>query len=235
MGGLVMDKLKDKIIQKSLEMGASKIGFANLEGYLPNELKHLKTGISVAVRLSDQIMNDVINKPTHTYYHHYRTVNFLIDQITLAITTILQNSGYLAMAVPASQTVKTDTDQFTGIFQHKTAATLSGIGWIGKSGCLVTDEFGPRVRLGTVLTEAVLPHDDPITQSKCANCNICVTSCPALALKGNNWYPGIAREEIVDAFACSNHMSEHYKSIGRGSVCGLCISRCPRGSKVIRR
>ncbi|MGF7059587.1 4Fe-4S double cluster binding domain-containing protein [Brassicibacter mesophilus] len=229
-----MDFLQQTIINKCKEMGAAKIGFANLEGYIPDQFKHLKTGISVAVRLSDQIMNDVLDTPTHTYYHHYRTVNFLIDQITLQITTILQNSGYLAMAIPASQTVKTEKDTFTGLFQHKTAATSAGIGWIGKNACLVTEEFGPRVRLGTVLTNIELEYNEPIISSLCGNCNICMSICPAMAIKGNLWRRGIGREELYDAFACSNHMSEKYKDIGRGSVCGLCISRCPRGNKVIR-
>lgn len=225
---------KEKIIKKAIDMGASKIGFANLENFLPDKFSHLKSGISIVVRLSDQIMNDVVDKPTHTYFHHYRTVNFLIDQITLAITTMIQNEGYLAMAVPASQTVKTETDAYTGIFQHKTAATLSGLGWIGKNACLVTEEFGPRIRLGTVLTNMTFSYDEPIKKSKCGDCNICVTKCPALALKGSNWHQGVDRETLVDAFACSTYMSEQYKDIGRGSVCGLCISSCPRGIKVIR-
>lgn len=226
---------KDKIIKKVIDMGGSKVAIANLERHLPEKLKHLRTGISVAVRLSDQILNDITDKPTHTYFHHYRTVNFLIDQITLALTTLIQNEGYLAMAVPASQTVKTDHEAYAGIFQHRTAATLSGIGWIGKNACLVTEEFGPRVRLGTVLTEMELPYDEPITESRCGSCSLCVNSCPSLALKGNNWIPGIPREKLVDPFACSNHMNHHYKHIGRGSVCGICISKCPIGTKVIKR
>ncbi|RKD31807.1 4Fe-4S dicluster domain-containing protein [Thermohalobacter berrensis] len=226
--------IKKIIINKATDMGAAKIGFGNLNGYLPEELSHLNTGISIAIRLSDQIINDIKDKPTFTYFHHYRTVNFLIDQITLQITTILQNRGYLAMAVPASQTVKTSKDAYRGIFQHRTAATLSGLGWIGKNACLVTEEFGPRVRLGTVLTNLPVDYDTPITESKCGKCNICVSNCPALALKGNKWYPGIPRDELVDAYACSTFMNEHYKGIGRGSVCGLCISKCPKGIKVLK-
>ncbi|SHH23165.1 Epoxyqueuosine reductase QueG (queuosine biosynthesis) [Caloranaerobacter azorensis DSM 13643] len=226
---------REKIIEKAISMGASKVGFAKLENFLPDNFSHLKTGISIIVRLSDQIMNDVVDKPTHTYFHHYRTVNFLIDQITLAITIMIQNEGYLAMAIPASQTVKTKTDAYTGIFQHKTVATLAGLGWIGKNACLVTEEFGPRIRLGTVLTNMILPYDEPIRNSKCGNCNICVKKCPALALKGNNWYQGMDRDALIDAFACSSYMSEQYKDIGRGSVCGLCISSCPKGTKIIRK
>jgi epoxyqueuosine reductase QueG len=36
----------------------------------------------------------------------------------------------------------------------------------------------------------------------CGTCMRCVEVCPAKALKGNAWYPGIPREEILDIRAC---------------------------------
>ena len=42
------------------------------------------------------------------------------------------------------------------IFASKTAATRAGLGWIGKTALLVTPEWGPAVRLGTVFTYAAL-------------------------------------------------------------------------------
>lgn len=230
-----MSNIKEKLLEKAYSMGAAKVGVADLNGFVKGDLEKLTTGISIAVRLSDAIINQVVDMPTKTYFHHYRTVNFLIDQITLALCTIIQNEGYYAIAIPASQTVKTKEDAFTGLFQHRTAAVRSGLGWIGKNACLITEEFGPRVRLGTVLTNMPIEYDVPVTESKCGECNVCISNCPALALKGNLWTPGLARDELVDALACSNHMSEHYKDIGRGSVCGVCVSSCPRGSKVLRK
>ncbi|QEK12544.1 epoxyqueuosine reductase [Crassaminicella thermophila] len=229
-----MDKtviLKEKI----KKWGASKVGFAFLEDLLPKDLKHLKTGISIAVRLSDEIIAQIEDTPTHTYFHHYRTVNTYIDQITLKISMQLQNWGYLAMPIPASQSVNIDGKQYSGIFQHRTAATRAGIGWIGRNACLVTEEFGPRVRLGTVLTNMEAIYDKPVEESQCGSCKKCVRACPALALRGELWYPGIKREELVDAKACSMHMHNHYQHIGRGVVCGICVRVCPKGNQVIKR
>lgn len=215
------------------ELGAVKIGYGYLEDVLPPRLKHLKTGISIAVRLSDQVLDDMIDKPTHSYFHHYRTVNYRIDQIILSATFKLQEWGYLAMPVAASQSINIDGNNYQGLFPHKTAATRSGLGWIGKSALLITEEFGPRIRFGTLLTNMEVDYHEPITISKCEDCRICVKICPAMAIQGKNWYPGIDREEIFDAKACSDHMSGQYKHIGRGSVCGLCIKSCPIGSKRI--
>lgn len=226
---------KNILEEKIKEWGATKVGFGFLEDVLPDDLKHLKTGISIAIRLSDEIISQIEDMPTHTYFHHYRTVNAFIDQITLKIAMQLQTWGYLAMPIPASQSVNIDGKQYRGVFQHRTSATRAGIGWIGRNACLVTEEFGPRVRLGTVLTNMEVQYDRAITESQCGSCKKCVNSCPALALRGELWYPGIKREELVDAKACSMHMHNHYQHIGRGSVCGICIQVCPKGNKVIKR
>ena len=190
---------------------------------------------SIAVRLSDEILSQIIHEPTHTYFHHYRTVNACIDQITLKIAMYLQESGFLAMPIAASQSINGEGYYYEGIFQHKTAATLSGMGWIGKNACLVTEEFGPRVRLGTVLTNMDVLYDEPITTSQCGQCTICFNKCPALALRGGTWNQNVQREELVDAKACSMHMHKHYQHIGRGSVCGICIKVCPKGSKKLKK
>jgi len=168
-GAVLEDKIK-KLTESIESWGASKIGFSYVSKQIPDRLKHLKSAVTVMVRLSDQIIDDIKNEPTHTYFHHYRTVNFLIDQITLKTTLLFQDYGYYAMAVPASQTVKTEQERYTAVFQHKTAATRAGLGWIGKNGLLITPEFGPRVRLGTVLTDMELPYGKPVEESRCGEC-----------------------------------------------------------------
>ncbi|WP_434565503.1 4Fe-4S double cluster binding domain-containing protein [Thermoanaerobacterium thermosaccharolyticum] len=212
------------------EWGASIVGFSDLIDVLPDDLKDLRYGITVAVKLSDRIINEINDRPTYTYFHHYRSVNTLIDQITLKTVLMLEEWGYNALAVPASQSIK-ELGEYKGLFQHKTAATKAGLGWIGKNGLLVTEKYGPRVRLGTVLTDFELDTGKPIETSKCGNCTLCVKSCPAMALHGKLWEAGIERKEIVDAQACSEYMNKNFKHIGRGSVCGICIKVCPYGIK----
>lgn len=216
--------------EKIKEWGASIVGFSDLIGVLPDDLKDLRYGITVAVKLSDRIINEISNKPTYTYFHHYRSVNTLIDQITLKTVLTLEEWGYNALAVPASQSIK-ELGEYRGLFQHKTAATRAGLGWIGKNGLLITEKYGPRVRLGTVLTDFKLDVGKPVETSKCGNCTLCVKSCPAMALHGKLWEAGMERKEIVDAQACSEYMNKNFKHIGRGSVCGICIRVCPYGEK----
>jgi len=99
-----------------MEMGASFVGCSDVEAYLPENLKKVKYAITVGVRLSDFIIDQISDKPTYTYFHHYRAVNTLIDQITLRGQIEIQNMGYSAMAVlpPRLSTIwKTDIQAFS--------------------------------------------------------------------------------------------------------------------------
>lgn len=59
------------------------------------------------------------------------------------------------------------------------AAYLAGLGEIGYSKMFLTPEFGPRVRIGVVMTEMEL-EPDPIYEGPqlCNKCKACVKACP---------------------------------------------------------
>jgi len=63
------------------------------------------------------------------------------------------------------------------------AAFLAGLGEIGYSKVFLTPEFGPRQRLGIVITEAEL-EPDPLYDGPplCNRCMACVKACPGQAI-----------------------------------------------------
>lgn len=213
---------------KLREFGACIIGYSSIKNKASAGFSSLDHAVTVGVRLSGYIVNQINNSPTFTYFHHYRTVNALIDQITLRGCLLLEDEGFNAVAVPASQTVNDCGEEYSGIFPHKTAAVLAGLGFIGKSGLFISNEYGPRIRLGSILTDMPLPVNTGILPPDCGSCRICVDSCPAMALTGNNWHENCERSHIVDPKACSDYMNEKFKHIGRGSVCGICMRVCPK-------
>ncbi|MCX7843748.1 MAG: epoxyqueuosine reductase [Clostridia bacterium] len=215
--------------RKISEWGASFHGYSNVGAKLSEDLKALPYAITIGVRLSGFIIGQIEDKPTFTYFHHYRSVNALIDQITLKALLLIEQNGYRAFAVPASQTVNDMEDKYSGVFPHKTAAVMAGLGWVGKNGLFISKDYGPRVRLGTILTDMELPAENKIIASKCGECKICIQSCPAMALTGNCWNEGCDRSSVLDAKACSDYMNAKFKHIGRGSVCGICVKVCPYG------
>lgn len=209
-------------------MGIDFTGTAYIKDYLPKNLKCLPFSFTLGVRLLDAVINEVVNGATHTYFHHYRTVNTFLDQCALKIAFHIKRAGYNALCVPASQTV--DSENISGLVSHKKAAALSGLGFIGKNCLFISSEFGARVRLCTVLTDMPLPYGKLI-KNDCLNCNACIRACKSGALYGVAWSPEKSREDMMDAIKCSVYMKETYKNIGRGAVCGVCMAVCPYALK----
>jgi len=219
----------EKIKRKIIGWGANLVGFGDLKDYIPESLGDLKNAISIAVCLSNTIINKIIHGPTKEYAYHYHVVNSLLDEIALKTTNLLQSMGYKAFPIPVSQTI--NRNELKGIIPHKTAATRAGLGWIGKNALLVTPEFGPRVRLVTVLTNYPFKLNSPYNETQCGDCNKCVEICPLKAIKGNNWQVGLKRSELIDVFLCSKLIEENKKTF-KSPICGQCMAICPVGLKI---
>ena len=61
---------------------------------------------------------------------------------------------------------KNETDLLAE-FSYKYAATRAGVGWIGRNDVVITERYGPRVRLSAVLINALFTYGEPITESRC--------------------------------------------------------------------
>jgi epoxyqueuosine reductase len=154
----------NEMVERLLQEGVAQVGFSHLHEALPQRYRHLPYGITLVYKLSDAVMDEVVSwqepGPTFAYFQHYRAVNAFLDGRSLWVSAMLEQMGYRAMPVAASQSVR-DMGEFSGIFPHKTAAVLAGLGWIGKSALFVSPQYGPRVRLATILTDCPLPKPSP--------------------------------------------------------------------------
>lgn len=219
-------KIQDKLKEYLISQGASDVGFCQIDD---GDFGECNYGISIVVRLSDTIVNEIGAEPTHTYFNHYRSVNAFIDSLLLKAGLFLQKEGYNYITVAASQSINKEGWNYKGRYSHKKVATLSGMGTIGKSSMFLHKDYGANVRLGTVFTDC--PFDtagyEPI--DLCNGCDRCVKACPSGAITGNVWHEGCDREYMFDPEKCSTYMKNHFKHIGRGAVCGICMKVCPYG------
>lgn len=113
---------------------------------------------------------------------------------------LLQKEGFAAYAQTTGRVH--ETESYHTPMPHKTVAVSAGIGWIGKCALLITEQYGSAIRLTSVLTDAPLPADNPVVQSKCGACNACSKACPAHAVTGILWEPGMKRERMFHASEC---------------------------------
>ncbi len=181
-----------------------------------------------AISMNPEIMAAIRNGPNQAYADEYSRVNNRINELAADLTNEIHNRGFRAKKLAAS--VRTDLVNIKGEFPHKTAATRAGLGWIGRHCQLITRPFGPWVRLATVFTDMELPCGPPIERNFCGQCMRCIEACPAKALTGKAWYPGLPREEILDVSACDTWKKTHYFEYHKGHNCGICSSACPYGT-----
>ena len=93
-------------------------------------------------------------------------------------------------------------------------ARRAGLGEIGRLGLLVTEKYGPRVRLGVVTTDLELVSDKKVDfglKAFCESCGICADNCPAGA--------------ILSGSVIHESCYEMWRNFG--TDCGVCLSSCP--------
>lgn len=212
-------ELKKEIEELARSLSASDVGFCRLS----LEEDGFSAAVCIAVALSRTVIGEIESEPTYTYFHHYRTVNALLDHIALRVGLLLGERGIPYLPVAASQSVPGKENGFSGRFSHKKAAVLSGMGQVGKSNLFLHKKYGSAVRLVTVLFSPPdeLPEEIGNTERKnlCGDCTICKEICPSGAIGSD--------AEHFNPQRCSDYMKQAFQHIGRGAVCGLCIRYCP--------
>lgn len=207
----------------ALSQGATLFGVADVRQLreeffgLPRPIiERLSYGISLAVRLSDAVIEGIEDRPTKLYFYHYRQLNLLLDQLALRITNFIQKEGSQALPIPSSQII--DWEKQKGHLSHKKVAIEAGLGWIGRSNLLVNPEFGSRIRLVTILTNFPLKTDRR-RKLDCGDCNACIAVCPAGAIKES--------KEDFDYLSCYRKLDYFRKECHIGHhICGICIKAC---------
>ena len=237
----MVSSLRVELERKALGLGADLFGVADLAaaqwficrqggGYL----KQFPRAVSIGIRLMDAIVGGLQRHEDpatiFTYRALYNSVNSRLDHIALLLAKGIQEEGFLAFPVPASQTI--DSQKLIGVISHKLAARLAGLGWIGKSCLLITPEYGPRVRFATILTDAPLDAGSPVDE-RCGECRECVDTCPVGAFTGVEFDPSQPREARFNARLCREYGTKREERLGEG-LCGLCVYVCPCGRSSAR-
>jgi len=233
--GEVEVNVSRRLEESILDWGASLVGFGDLEGVVRHMPVKWPRAVSIAVALDPQIIDGVKDGPTAEYLGEYHRVNRTLNEIAGSAAEAICDLGYGAQPFPATVPEGREKEEWVKTlsvsFQHKTAATRAGLGWIGKNALLVTPSLGPRLRLATVFTDMPLPTAEPIAAGRCGKCVACVRRCPAQAIKGVTWEAGLERALLVDAWSCYEMARRLLRErVGASNaVCGVCVAVCPVG------
>ena len=104
-------------------------------------------------------------------------------------------------------------------------AVDAGLGELGRFGYLITEEFGPRVRLSAVTTSLPLVPDKPVdlgVQKFCARCLKCADTCPSASIPkgGKVIFNGVEKWKLEEE-TCFGYWATI------GTDCNICMGVCP--------
>jgi epoxyqueuosine reductase len=221
-----MKNLQNDLKVFLLEAGADMVGFADVSDVEMGNGQKVPSAISLGVAYDREILKNC-DRAVDAFENHLQTTKKQIAGVLLKCEQYLEMKGFRAWIPPIS----TNLPGLLSDFSHKTAATKAGLGWIGKNCLFVSPMFGCGIGLATVLTNAPLLAESPMSESRCGECTKCVEACPYGAIRGAHWRPGIEREKLFDAFLCSGMREKSIPKLGYKHPCGLCIKVCPIGKR----
>lgn len=115
-------------------------------------------------------------------------------------------------------------------------AIQAGLGECSRMGLLVTEEYGPRVRIAKVYTDMEITPDNPKSfgvKAFCEVCMKCADACPSKAISKavKTTDPDNKPHDACNQVGVDKWYNNHQKCISfwgeNWSECGVCISVCP--------
>ena len=196
--------------------------------YLPHAKNVIVLGLKIVDAVWDKLTGDYDEYSTNalSYLQNY---NYnLLDFMAVQTARFIEELGYDAYPVQA-RTMSRRENVYIGYFSFKEAALLAGLGSHGKHDMIITPEFGPRVRLVTIITDLEIegqgsrkPVPRQSVEELCGSFTRCIDACPVHALSYEN---GVRK---IDQRKCQGQMDV-------AQNCILCQGICVKGKEAAMR
>ena len=191
------------------EMGADLVGIASakmLNAFPPDPLypqtperisSHVKSVVVIVQRIPAGVFRCKTNVPV-------QYIDMLVlrrmDKIAYRLVEELERAGHPSFVTAAQETDWSYKRASYGKLSTRHLGVEAGVGTLGLEVNILTPEFGPRVYLTGVLTEAELEADGPMTEQVCIgeSCSRCLYACP----------PNAVRHFGIDKRGCATEAQE---------------------------
>jgi epoxyqueuosine reductase len=224
--------IKRYITRKAKQLGAEIVGYAPVSrwsefkdtepAYYPqNIFPSAKTVIVLGVPILIPMLDTT---PSIVYTELYNTTNRLLDDIAYKLSLAINFKGHPSIFFPRDGygDISVLVSKPEAAFSHVIAGKYAGLGTIGYNHTLITKEFGPRVRLVSILTDAEIAPDKMVCEELCIKCELCSKCCPTSAFT--------TTEHLIadmDKTKCAVYHEQLKKDYHY--PCGVCIKVCPIG------
>lgn len=222
------EKMTTYIKELALSYGADAVGIARLEKHHHYSHRGDMYGMGVgygkpisisyryAIVVASALNKEMIKRAPQDGVWMAAMLGYAnITAITAELALYIKSLGY-----------KAQTDNF---FEYSSPLTplaaAAGIGQIGRCNCVISKEYGNRLKVGAVLTDIPLIEDGPVDFGMVEFCQVCLKcalDCPARAVsfKGPEVFNGLLQWRHHDA-----KCMEMWMNLETG--CGICMNSCP--------
>ncbi len=206
-------ELREKIIATAKAYGADYVGFGSVERFADQPVTKIFDRTKTVICLGFRVLRGSLRgvEEGTTYYQYSTTGVETIEETVmpmalLKVSGVIEDEGFLAVPQKQNQLIMSgvgDTNPemayeeiFRGLdketqMNYNASAVLCGIGEMGLTGSVLTEENGPFQRFGFILTDAELEETPMVQPHLCDGCRECVKGCPGHALtadgKRDNW------------------------------------------------
>ncbi len=196
-----------------------------------NILPSAKSVVVFAIPLSyDAIKSNVSGgEPSKQWLLEYIYTNKLIEEVGNYIAKELKSRGYKTISLKPTHDF--DPKSLRSKWSHKHAGYIAGLGTFGINNLLITEK-GCAVRLGTIITEAIIEETPKPSTEYCLvkrgyKCHKCVERCPIGALR--NWDKG---KHLCYSRLTKIALRFREELKARASACGKCAVGIPCAIKI---
>jgi len=189
-----VEKLSRIVRELVVIEGACASGIASvktLEGGPPScDLSYLlpeaKSAVSFAVAIDEKVIPPYLMKKDRLGLEKdYIRANALASGIALHLSNYLRQKGYPSVPVSANLVYRDGVaggiSAYVPDLAHRYLAVRSGVGYMGLSGNILTDDHGSAIILAATVTAAELVPTNPlpVENNYCDDCRLCIAACPS--------------------------------------------------------
>ncbi|MDP2853970.1 MAG: reductive dehalogenase domain-containing protein [Smithellaceae bacterium] len=173
-----------------LKPQVTDLGFASVDRFADapeaHHPKRVCRNAETVIVFGITVPRGMLKSPDYNLYALHRTYHsayMRIDEISLALCNYIESLGkHLAVPIPSYAPMVFHQFEPWGIMSLKHAAVNAGLGRFGRSGLTYHPQYGSLLRLGAVVTDAVIEADPLLPPDPCPpNCTACSKACPAKA------------------------------------------------------
>lgn len=184
---------------------------------MPEAKSIICTAINYYAPLPEMVTDDVYGKVARFAWgmDYHKVVREKLKRLTAIIRREIGRPVQLRCTVD------------TAPLAEKAHAARAGLGWIGKNGLLINEQYGSWLVLGEIITDLELEFDEPAAQ-QCGDCRRCIEACPVGAMVKDR---AIEARKCISYLTIEQHVeipSEQMEKMGAWLFgCDICQEVCP--------